>query len=51
MREGAAVGEGDQLREGVGALGAAEESGVPALGADEGCALGLAGLVGQNAPS
>lgn len=48
MREGAAVGEGDELGEGVGALGAAEEGGMAALGANEGCALGLAGLRGQN---
>lgn len=43
MGEGAAVGEGDELREGVGTLGAAEERGVAALRADEGCGLGLCG--------
>ncbi len=31
MREGRAVGEGDELREGVGPFGAAEEGGVPGL--------------------
>lgn len=35
MREGAAIREHHQLREGVGALGAAEERGVSALRADE----------------
>lgn len=43
MGEGAAVREGDELCEGVGALGAAEESCVSALGADEGCAARLRG--------
>ena len=37
MRVGAAVGEGDELGEGVGALGAADEGCVSALRADEGC--------------
>jgi hypothetical protein len=35
------VREGDELCEGVGALGPAEESGVSALRADEGCAASL----------
>jgi len=35
VREGAAIREHHQLREGVGALGAAEERGVSALRADE----------------
>lgn len=43
MREGAAVRERDELCEGVRALGAAEESCVSALGADEGCAACLRG--------
>lgn len=41
MGEGAAVGEGDELGEGVGTLRAAEESGVATLRADEGCGFGL----------
>ena len=36
MCEGAAVGEGDELREGVGALGAPEECGMSTLRADVG---------------
>lgn len=40
MCEGAAVREGDELREGVGTLGSTEECGVAALRADECCALG-----------
>lgn len=36
MRVGAAVGEGDELGEGVGALGPAEEGRVPALGLGKG---------------
>lgn len=43
MREGAAVGEGDELGEGVGPLWAAEKRGVAALRADECCRLGLRG--------
>lgn len=36
MCESAAVREGDELREGVGALGAPEECGMSTLGADIG---------------
>lgn len=43
MGEGATVGESDELGEGVGPLGTAEESGMTALRADEGCGLDLRG--------
>lgn len=43
MEEGAAVGEGDELGEGIGALRAAEKSGVTALRADKGCGISLRG--------
>lgn len=43
MGEGAAVGEGDELGEGVGALRAAEKSGMAALRADKCCSIGLRG--------
>lgn len=48
MGEGAAVGEGDELREGVGAFRAAEERRVSALRADEGGFL-RRGEVGDRA--
>lgn len=41
--ERAAVGERDELGEGVGALRAAEKGSVSALGADEGCRFGMGG--------
>lgn len=43
MGERAAVGERDELGEGVGALRAAEKGSMSALRADEGCRLGLGG--------
>ena len=43
MGERAAVGERDELGEGVGTLRTAEKSSVSALRADEGCSLGLRG--------
>lgn len=50
MREGAAVGESDELGEGVGALWTAQKRRVTALGADEGCGFRLGGwqLAGQD---
>lgn len=47
MREGAAVREGHQLGEGVGAFRAAEERGVSALRADECCGFGGGGSAGE----
>lgn len=41
MGEGATVGEGDELSEGVGPLRTAEKSGMTALRADKGCRLDL----------
>lgn len=50
MREGAAVGEGDELSKGVWALGAAQKCSVTALRADKGCGFRLGGreLAGQD---
>lgn len=50
MREGAAVGEGDELSEGIWALGTAQECSVAALGADKGRSFRLRGrdLAGQD---
>lgn len=43
MREGAAVGEGDELGKGIGALWATEKRRVAALRADKCCGLALRG--------